>query len=147
MGFHLLHPMLVHFAVAFLVAGAMGEAAGIAAGRPALERFSGKLVLIGTAALLPTVASGFLAGNLIHLPAGAEALYELHEKLGLAALGAFLGLALWKAWGRGTVPAGQRTAYAAALVLAAALVAWQAWLGGAMVYGAGVGVTPSGTAP
>lgn len=147
MGLHLLHPMLVHFAVAFLVVGAAGEAAGIAAGKPALQRFSARLVLMGTAALLPAVASGFLAGNLITLPAGAEALYERHERLGLAVLGAFLGLAIWKAWGRGAVPAGQRAAYAAALVLAAALVVYQAWLGGAMVYGCGVGVTPVGTAP
>jgi uncharacterized membrane protein len=147
MGLELLHPPLVHFAVAFLFAGAVGEGAGILLGRPTIERFSGTLVLLGTVALVPTVASGFLAGNVVRLPEGSEPLYDRHEKVGLLLLGVFLGLAFWKAWDGGAIRPRVRLAYAAALLFAAALVAYQAWLGGALVYGSGIGVMPAAAAP
>ncbi len=140
MGFHLIHPALVHFAVAFLIAGGATEALGILLGRERMGRFGGVLVLMGTAALVPVVASGFLAATLITLPPGSEVLLGRHEKVGLTVLGLFLILTLWKAWGRGEVPARHRIYYALALLAGVGLVLLEAWLGGMMVYGRGVGV-------
>src|SRR5262245_718757 len=140
---HLLHPAAVHVSVAFLVVGGLGESAGILLRRPALERWCGTLVLLGTLSLAPTVVTGFLAQNVLVPGEGVAPILELHERTGLLVLGAFLLLALWKAWRGGAVPEGQRLAFAIALLAAVALVVYGAFLGGTMVYGWGLGVTPS----
>lgn len=137
---HLFHPALVHVAVSFLALGSLCEAAGILARREGGERLGGALVLLGTASLVPTVLTGYLAVNSISIPAGAADVVARHERLALVLLAFFLALVLWKAWGRGAVHPSWRVSYAAALLAGAALTAWTAWLGGEMVYLHGVGV-------
>lgn len=139
---HLVHPALLHFTVAFLIVGGVVEAIGIVRGKPAAERFGATLFLAGVASLVPTVAAGFLAANSVDLPAGAAQALDRHEASGLVLLAAGMGLVLWKAWGRGRIPEGQRKLYAAALVLAAALTVLTAFFGGVLVYGEGVGTNP-----
>jgi uncharacterized membrane protein len=134
---HLLHPALVHFAVAFLVTGGLLEALGILARRDATERFGGSLLILGVLALLPTVATGFLAVNTAILPPGAAATAADHERAGLLILAVFMLLMLWKGWHRGALPAAHRRSYAAALLAAVALVVYGAFLGGRIVYGFG----------
>ena len=58
---HLVHPVLVHFTIAFLVVGGLVEAYGIAVARERPERFGGALTVLGTIALVPTIVAGFLA--------------------------------------------------------------------------------------
>lgn len=137
---HLLHPAAVHFSVALLVLGGLGESYGILTRRLVLERWSGTLVVLGTLSLFPTIVTGFLAENTLSPSEGVAPLLALHERNGLIVLGAFLLLALWKAWGGGAVPRSQRLAYAIALLVAVGLVAYGAFLGGRMVYGWGLGV-------
>ena len=137
---HLIHPILVHATVAFLVVGGLAEAAGILLRRDGVERFGGTLVVLGTASLVPSIVAGFLAENALTLSdAGGKAVDD-HERLGLLVLGVFVPLLLAKAWGRGRPPEGWRGLYAVGLIagVAAALVA--AYLGGFMVYELGVGV-------
>jgi uncharacterized membrane protein len=136
---HLLHPALVHFAIAFLVAGGGLEAWGILARRRGAERFGGALLVAGVLALLPTAASGFLALNVVTLPPAAATTASRHEKAGILILAVFLALMLWKGWYRGTIPPGGRAVYAAVLLAAAALVLYASFLGGTLVYGFGVG--------
>lgn len=141
---HLVHPALVHFAITLLLVGALLEASGILAGRERMERYGSPLLVSGILVLVPTVASGFLARNVLDVPFSAARAMDLHERAGILLLGLALGLALWKGWNRGTVPAGQRTLWAAALLLLAAAVVATAWLGGTMVYGYGVGTSLTG---
>lgn len=136
---HLVHPALVHFAIAFLVAGGLLEAWAIFARRAGAERSGGALVVAGVLALGPTVASGFLALNAVTLPPAAAATAAWHERAGIVILAAFLGLMLWKGWHRGKIPDGARSVYALALLAAVALVVYGAFLGGRLVYGFGVG--------
>lgn len=137
---HLVHPIFVHFSVGFLVAGGIVESLAIFAGWEKAERFAAVLVLAGTVSLVPTVAAGFLAQNVLDIPAAAGPLLERHERTGLWILAVFLVSQLWKGWCGGRLPAGQRRPYAVLLLLGAALVAYGAFLGGEMVYGFGVGV-------
>lgn len=137
---HLIHPAFVHVSVAFLLVGGACEAAGLLARRAGLVRFGSTLVVAGTVSLVPTVVSGFLAQNSVEVPAPAAAVLQRHERLGLTILGVFLVALLWRAWGRGTLPDAQRPLYAGWLLLGVALVAWEAFLGGEMVYRFGVGV-------
>ena len=137
---HLVHPVFVHFSAALLVAGGVVESLAIFGRRERVERFGAILVLAGAVSLVPTVATGFLAQNVLEVPAEARPLLERHERVGLGILAVFLVSQLWKAWFRGRVPAGQRTLYACVLLLGVALVVYGAFLGGEMVYGFGVGV-------
>jgi uncharacterized membrane protein len=137
---HLVHPVLVHATVAFLIAGGLVEAYGIARRHDGAERFGGILVVAGTISLLPTIVAGFLAENSLTLtPAGADAVDD-HERLGLLVLGVFVPLLLMKAWGRGRPPQRWRGLYAAGLLVGVGLAVAASYLGGLMVYELGVGV-------
>ena len=138
--YHLLHPALVHFAVAFLAAGAGAEGWGILARREAVERFGSVLVPVGTLLLLPTVATGWLAANTVDLPPGASADLARHETFGLATAVWFLGLLFWRGWEGGTIGGSRRVAYALLVLAGAVLVTATAFLGGELVYGHAVGV-------
>ena len=137
---HLLHPAVVHFSVAFLLAGGLCEAFGIFTGREPLERFGGTLVVVGTITLLPTVITGFLAEFSLTIPEGTADAISLHQRLGLATFALFLVTLLWKAWGGGRVPAGQRLPYALLVLVGVVLVAAVAATGGHMVYRLSVGI-------
>ena len=137
---HLIHPVLVHLTVAFLVAGGLAEAYGIVRRQERAERFGGALVVFGTMSLIPTIVAGFLAENSLTLTvAGGEAVDD-HERLGLIVLGVFVPLLLAKAWGRGRPPERWRGLYAATLLVGVLVAAGAAYLGGVMVYELGVGV-------
>ena len=138
---HLIHPALVHFAIAFLVAGGLLEAAGILARRETRERAGAVLVLAGTLFLVPTVVAGFIAQNSVAGFNGGEADVNLHERFGLVLLGLFAALALWKGWYRGRLPADQKILYAVLVLAGVVLTLATAWIGGHLVYGYGIGVT------
>ena len=143
---HLIHPALVHVTVAFLGVGGILEAVGILARSERAERSGTLLTLIGTASLLPTVAAGFLAENTIDVAASALPWLDRHERFAIILLGVVLCLLVTRAWGHGRVAASARTIYAAALLLAVALMLVTAFFGGLLVYGFGVGITPGGPA-
>jgi uncharacterized membrane protein len=137
---HLIHPVLVHLTVAFLVVGGLTEAYGIVRGKERAERFGGALVLFGTASLIPTIVAGFLAENSLTLTVAGGDAVDLHERLGLVVLGVSVPLLLAKAWGRGRPPERWRGLYAASLIAGVLVAAGTAYLGGLMVYELGVGV-------
>jgi uncharacterized membrane protein len=135
----------VHFALAFAVSGALTEAAGILLARERLERFGGTLVLLGTAAVVLAVASGYLAANTAPgLVEGVEsAALDRHERFALLGACTLLLVVVWKGLGGGTIAPGQRRVYALALILAAALLLWAALFGGTLVYEHAVGILRS----
>jgi uncharacterized membrane protein len=137
---HLFHPALGHLAVAFLVIGAGTEGLALVAGRDRAARWGGSLLLVGLAALVPVIASGYLAANTVEVPAAAAGLLDLHELNGWLLLALALASQFWKAWAGGRVPDRQRRAYVALLAAVVASTLYGAWLGGQMVYVQGIGV-------
>jgi len=137
---HLLHPVLVHATVSFLIVGGLIEAYGIARRREPAERLGGTLVVLGTALLLPTIAAGFLAENSLTIVGAAAEAVDDHVRLGLLVLGVFAPLLVVKAWGRGRPPERARGFYAAGLIAGVVLAVAAAYVGGFMVYELGVGV-------
>ena len=137
---HLIHPVLVHFTLAFVVTGGVCEAAGIFRRNLRLESFGTTLVLMGTVALVPTVAAGLLAENTVSLMPGVRSDLDWHLRVSFVVLGVFLVAAVWKAWHRGALPASQRLPYALLLLLGVLLILISAYLGSELVYGHGVGV-------
>lgn len=140
MKLHLIHPVLVHFSVAFLVVGGVVEAVGILRRLPVWQRMGSAASLLGVGFLVATVASGFLAANSVPLPAGAHADLEDHERAGLILLAGWLLLVLWKAWHRGKLPETQSKMFAWIVMIAVVFTFWVAYLGGHLVYHLGVGV-------
>jgi len=137
---HLFHPAFVHVTVAFLVVGGLVEAFGVVRRREGAEQFGGRLVVLGTASLVPSIVAGFLAANSLTLtPAQTSAVAD-HERLGLMVFGVFVPLLLMKAWGRGRPPEGLRGLYAAGLLAGVGITVAAAYHGGFMVYELGVGV-------
>lgn len=137
---HLIHPVLVHFGVAFVAAGTLLESYGLLVDKQAARRFGAPLWGVGTVLLVIVIASGYVAANTIELPAGAGETLTDHERQGWILLAALVLLQFWKGWYRGRLPKAQQPWYALGLCLAAALLFYSAWLGGRLVYGFGVGV-------
>jgi uncharacterized membrane protein len=137
---HLFHPAVVHFPVALLVLGGLGEATGLLFRKEATERFGSVVVVLGLLTWIPALVTGYLAANTVPLEGEARRLLDMHELNGWLIGGWFFGCLFWKAWSQGEIPARFRPLYAAALLVGVALVVWGAWLGGEMVYGRGVGV-------
>jgi len=133
---------MVHFAVAFLFLGGLCEAWGILGGKDPYERFGGVLVLIGTVCLIPTVATGLLAAKTLGASPGVSDDLTLHERVGFAIFGLFALGAFSKAWVGGTLTGRARIVYAVVLLVGVGLVIFGAYLGGHLVYGHGVGITP-----
>jgi uncharacterized membrane protein len=137
--------VVVHFALAFAVCGAVAEALGILSARVRLERFGGVLLLLGASALVLAVATGYLAANTAPgMSAPAEVALAAHERLALISASALLLLVVWKGLGGGRIAEGQRPLYAAALLVTTLLLLWAALLGGRLVYDHAVGVTAPG---
>jgi uncharacterized membrane protein len=142
-----LHPFVLHFAVALLVAGPACDAFGLLLRREALLQAGRWNTLIGAGASLATVLTGLAAEAALgpHSRAGA-ALLSLHKGLGLLSLGIWLPLAGWRALSRLALPLRLRTLYLTLSFVGAALALSQAGLGSAMVYRHGVGLSPGARA-
>lgn len=137
---HLVHPALVHFAVAFIVAGGLLEAGGLLARHAGATRFGGRLVVAGAIVLVPTIVSGYVAANTVDFTPAALRVLDDHERNGVILILACLGLLFWKGWLRGEVSGRARLPYVVALLATVGLAVWSALLGGRLVYGHGVGV-------
>jgi len=137
---HLLHPALVHFAVAFVIVGGCAEIWGILARHEPVRRWAATLLLLGLASLVPVLASGYLAGNVVEVPSAAERLLETHERNGWILFGLLFATQFGKAWCGGRIPDRVRWVYVTLTFAAVLLAGYGAWLGGRLVYGAGVGV-------
>jgi uncharacterized membrane protein len=137
---HLIHPALVHFSVAFVVVGGVGEVWGLLARRETLRRWGASLVLVGLASLVFALASGYLAANTLEVDAASVELLDAHERTGWILLAVLFVTQFWKAWCGGKVPERLRWIYIAALSASVLLAAYGAWLGGRLVYLHALGV-------
>ncbi len=138
-----LHPGVVHFAVALVLAGVLLDVV-------ALWRASERLLfagywntLLGAAALAVAVATGALAeANLGAHNGLGDALLALHRATAYAALILALALATARLAMRGRIRPKTRTLYLAAAFTTSALIIISATLGGVLVYRFGLGIPP-----
>ena len=137
---HLFHPAFVHFSVAFILAGGGVEIWGLTSGRETVRRWGAALLLVGLGTLVPTIASGYLAGNTVEISDASRSLLDAHERNGWIVLALLLGTQFWKGWRRGKLGDSECRLYIVLMIATLLLTAYGAWLGGRMVYGHGVGV-------
>lgn len=139
-----LHPTFVHFAVALVVAAVIFDVL-------ALWRQNEKLLfagywntLLGAAASVLAVVSGWLAeANQELMHDGATAVLAFHKIFALTGAGLWVVVAATRVAMRGYIRRRLRTLYLAATFLVVALISVTGVLGGTLVYGYGVGVSPA----
>ncbi|MDD5216354.1 MAG: DUF2231 domain-containing protein [Methylococcales bacterium] len=131
-----IHPLLVHFPIAFLSLFVAIDLIGTATKKSELRKFAGNLLYLGTAFAALTVWAGFHAAETVPHGHNVHDIMERHEHLGISILGLSLALSAWRlrrpveGWGIYNV---------LSVILAGVLIAG-ADLGGLMVYKYGVAV-------
>ena len=136
-----LHPVTVHFAIAFFVLAVLLDVTGAVTRKPDLHRFAWITLVCAAVAATAAVAAGMTAELALKPTHEAHATLDLHRTMGLASLAGILLLATWRYSLQGRFP--QRSAALVYLLLSAAsvgAVAGAGYYGGEMVYTHGAGV-------
>ena len=133
------HPLFVHFPIAFLFSAAVAELAHALRPRPGLDALGRWLLYLGAASAAAAALTGWIAAQTAAPVAAASEAVGDHRMLAFLALGVAAALALWR-WGTtrrgGPRP---RALYALAMLGMAALLVAAAQEGGELVHEHGVG--------
>ena len=126
---------MIHFPIALLLVGAVGEAMRLRSGSEFLGMFVASIISVGAAAVTIAAATGWLFALQVHRPPELQGFLFWHRWLGVAAI-AFAGAAAWAAlrWSVTTNPR-QRWLRRGLIWAAAVLVALTAHLGALLVWG------------
>ncbi len=135
-----IHPMLVHFPIAFLTCFVLLDLTATLMKKTHWREFAGGLLYLGTATAIFTVIAGFVAANSVAHGENVHSIMEHHEAFGVSVLGLAGVLSGWR-WKSGHQIQGEMNIFY--LLLSALLglcLALGADLGGLMVYKYGVAV-------
>ncbi len=139
-GIQNLHPLLVHFPIAFLSAFFALDLVGTLARKAHWRTAASWLLYFGTVATVFTVISGFMAADSVAHGENVHGLMERLEQLGVAVLVVAVLLSVWRIAGGGVIQGAANGFFLASTALLCALLALSADLGGLMVYKYGIGV-------
>jgi len=134
------HPLIVHFPIAFLPAFFLLELAGVTLRKESLRQTASWMLYFGAAGALGAVAAGLLAEDTVPHGEAVHEIMEWHGRLGIIVAVLSLTLAAWRFASKALFsPMAQALhLYLSAIVLICLL--FGADLGGLMVYQHGVGV-------
>lgn len=134
-----LHPLLVHFPIALLMAGLLFELAAIVIRRERTRPSSAGLACVGIGAVgaVAAAGAGWLNADLETHGRGVAGLMETHRWLGIGATALALAALVGGAIGAAARSRAMTGVYRVALVLAAGLVGAAGHWGGSMVHGEG----------
>jgi len=135
-----LHPLVVHFPIALLLAAALAEALGALRGRPGSSPAARYCVALGALGALAAAFTGWQRAEGFAALPGTESHVDIHRWLAIAATSCALPLAVLGWWSRERAPgarAGGLAAFRLGLLLCAVLVSVAAHFGGTLVYGPG----------
>jgi uncharacterized membrane protein len=134
------HPMIVHFPIAFLTAFLLLEIIGVTRKSVAVRQVASGMLYLGALGAVAAAVAGLIAEETVPHGAAVHEIMEWHERLGLTVATLSVALAVWRAVSGARF---SRMAQALHLFLAgivAACLFFGADLGGLMVYQYGVGV-------
>lgn len=135
------HPRVVHFPIALSLVGALLIALGLFRHRERWIGFGQLSLILGWLGVIAAVVTGLIDQSRAPDNAVVKAVIDQHITAGVALLIA-VGLALYWPLRDKRLLSNSRTAwgYLALLLIIAALVFVEGWLGGKLVYQLGVGV-------
>ncbi len=135
-----IHPLLVHFPIAFLSAFFALDMLGTLAKKQHWRNVAGWLLYFGTVAAVFTVTAGFIAAGSVAHGEDVHAIMERHEHFGVSVLSLAIVLSAWRLKSGGVIQGGANRFFLLLAALLCVLMVLGADLGGLMVYKYGVAV-------
>lgn len=137
-----IHPLLVHFPIAFLSAFFVIDLTGTLAKKSNWRAAASWFLYFGTVAAAFTVATGLLAERSVVHGENVHHIMETHEQYGISVLAIASILSIWRMKSGHTLSGGANTLFLLMSAVMCAVMALGADLGGLMVYKYGVAVEP-----
>jgi uncharacterized membrane protein len=135
-----IHPLLVHFPIAFLSAFFVLDLVGTLAKKPQWRSVAGWFLYFGTVAAFFTVIAGFIAASSVPHGQNVHDIMEHHEHFGISVLSLAVVLSAWRMKSGGLIRGGANSFFLILSALMCVLMMLGADLGGLMVYHYGVAV-------
>lgn len=134
------HPLLVHFPIAFLTGFVLIESFGLIFGRPRIRQWASGLLYLGAGSAVISALFGLLAAESVPHGAGVHDIMAWHQRAGLTVAALSVAMALWR--GMAGLPASTMSLALSLLLtgILAVVLFVGADLGGMMVYKHGVAV-------
>jgi uncharacterized membrane protein len=142
-----IHPLLVHFPIAFLTFFFLVDVIGVIAKKPQWRYVAGWLLYLGTLAAIFTVIAGLFAADSVEHGEDVHDIMERHQHIGISILSLALFLSAWrlKRWGLHSKTG--NTFFLGLSAFLCFLLTLGADLGGLMVYRYGVSVNHAAISP
>ena len=135
-----IHPLLVHFPIAFLSAFFALDLNGTLAKKAQWRSVASWFLYFGTVAALFTVIAGFIAAGSVAHGQNVHDIMERHEHFGVSVLSLALVLSVWRIKSGALIRGGANSFFLLLSALLCVLMMLGADLGGLMVYHYGVAV-------
>jgi uncharacterized membrane protein len=135
-----IHPLLVHFPIAFLSAFFVVDVIGVLAKKAQWRYVASWLLYLGSIAAVFTVMAGLSAADSVEHNEDVHEIMERHEHIGIAVLSLSLFLSAWRLKRWGLHSKGGNTVFLCLSGVLCVLLSLGADLGGLMVYQQGVSV-------
>lgn len=135
-----IHPLLVHFPIAFFTAFFVLDLAGSLAKKTNWRKIASWFLYFGTVSAVFTVTAGFIAANSVVHGENVHEIMERHEHIGVSVLSLGVLLSFWRLKMLSLVRGGANVLFLLLSALLCVLMALGADLGGLMVYKYGVAV-------
>ncbi|KAF3981687.1 MAG: DUF2231 domain-containing protein [Methylococcales symbiont of Hymedesmia sp. n. MRB-2018] len=139
-GIENIHPLVVHFPIAFLLAYFVIDLLANLLKKPAWHQFSTGLLYLGTIAAGAAVAAGLAAEGSVEHGGNVHAIMKKHEIIGISVLCLAVFLSLWRVLSHGMIEGIANILNLSCSALLVLLIILGADLGSLMVYKHGVAV-------
>ncbi|KAF3977224.1 MAG: DUF2231 domain-containing protein [Methylococcales symbiont of Iophon sp. n. MRB-2018] len=139
-GIENIHPLIVHFPIAFLLTYFVIDLLASLLKKPAWHQFSTGLLYLGTIAAGAAVAAGLAAKGSVQHGGNVHAIMEKHEIIGISILSLAVFLSLWRILSHGMIEGISKILNLSCSALLVLLIILGADLGSLMVYKHGVAV-------
>ena len=136
----LIHPMVVHFAIALLIVAVLLDVLGKATASRPLHAAAFINLIFAAIFAVATIAAGMLAEVRLLIAPNVHQVLDTHKLLGFSACGGILLLLAWRLAQRGSFPARLGPIYLTAAIVVAGLTGAAGYFGSELVYVNGVAV-------
>ncbi|MEC4749979.1 DUF2231 domain-containing protein [Methylomicrobium sp. Wu6] len=136
-----IHPLLVHFPIAFLSAFFVLDLAGSLFKKANWRGVASWLLYLGAIASIFTATAGFIAANSVPHGENVHAIIERHEHFGITVVTFAVLLSAWRAFKGGAIEGAANSLFLILAAVMCGIMALGADLGGLMVYHYGVAVS------
>jgi uncharacterized membrane protein len=141
-----IHPLLVHFPIAFLSAFFVLDVVGTLAKKTQWRSVASWFLYFGTVAAVFTVITGLIAADSVAHGQDVHGIMEHHEQIGISVVSLAIVLSIWRMKSGSLIRGGANSFFLILSALLFVLIMLGADLGGFMVYKYGVAVE-TGPAP